>query len=145
MPLRPRAATALADNRVITEPEPVPLVNATHTARTRLKMYKFEDLEDWCEQIGERRARAKQIWKWLYGDGNWIKAFSDTQGKQDAFGKAFMERIPAVATCDGGLYLEKVATASDGTKKLIFEVEGGGRVETVLIPIVREHVRSSTR
>lgn len=47
-----------------------------------------------------------------------------------------------LATVDGGLELQQVARAKDGTRKLVFKLtcgEGaGGTVETVLIPVVRE-------
>jgi hypothetical protein len=138
--LRSRTVVALAAQGLSSTTEPVHLADAP--AKACLKMYNFEDLEQWCEQVGERRARAKHIWKWLYGDGNWIEAFSDAQGRQDGFGKAFMTTIPELSTCDGGIHLEKVVTSSDGTQKLIFAVDGGGSIETVLIPIVREQVRS---
>jgi hypothetical protein len=47
-----------------------------------------------------------------------------------------------LASVDGGLELQQVARAADGTRKLVFRLtcgEGaGGSVETVLIPVVRE-------
>lgn len=50
-------------------------------------------------------------------------------------------RRPSVSL-EGGLRLKQVVRASDGTRKLVFEItEGdarGGSVETVLIPVVRQ-------
>jgi len=51
------------------------------------------------------------------------------------------DAVRNIASVDGGLALEKVHTAADGTRKLIFRLISGGApgatVETVLIPIVR--------
>lgn len=48
-----------------------------------------------------------------------------------------------MATIDGGLRLCDEHTAADGTVKLVFELTTGpgkgGKIETVLIPVVREH------
>jgi adenine C2-methylase RlmN of 23S rRNA A2503 and tRNA A37 len=50
-------------------------------------------------------------------------------------------------TFDGGIRLQSVHTASDGTRKLLFTLADGspsdGLVETVMIPIVRRQVRQS--
>lgn len=62
---------------------------------------------------------------------------------QNGFSKAFREKFDAVATVDGGLQLCDEHTAADGTVKLVFELTTGpgkgGKIETVLIPVVREH------
>ncbi len=48
------------------------------------------------------------------------------------------------ATLSGGLHLQSVHTAPDGTRKLLStlagaDAAGSGSVETVLIPVVRRH------
>lgn len=62
---------------------------------------------------------------------------------QNGFSKAFREKFDAVATVDGGLQMCDEHTAADGTVKLVFELTTGpgkgGKIETVLIPVVREH------
>ncbi len=62
---------------------------------------------------------------------------------QNGFSKAFRDKFDAVATIDGGLRLCDEHTAADGTVKLVFELTAGpgkgGKIETVLIPVVREH------
>lgn len=81
----------------------------------------------------------------MYGDGKWLESFSDAQDQQDGFGRAFMQSVPSVATCDGGLELTDVHVSADGTRKLLFLADGAdgpARVETVLIPITRSQVRA---
>ncbi|GFH11905.1 elp3 domain-containing protein, partial [Haematococcus lacustris] len=57
-----------------------------------------------------------------------------------AFSAQFKAKVSAAASLSGGMTLQSVQTARDGTHKLVFslaEVEGGARgsVETVLIPM----------
>jgi 23S rRNA (adenine2503-C2)-methyltransferase len=108
-----------------------------------LKNMSFNEMMDWCESIHEKRSRALHIWRWLYADGNWIRDFGDTVGRQDGFGKAFFEMASRLATCSGGLHLQSVHTANDGTRKMLFMMDGDSlaQVETVLIPVVRRQVR----
>ena len=51
------------------------------------------------------------------------------------------DAVRSTASVDGGLALERVHTAADGTRKLVFRLISGpavgATVETVLIPIVR--------
>jgi 23S rRNA (adenine2503-C2)-methyltransferase len=94
------------------------------------------------QPTGETPRRAKQLWRWLYSDDGLAGAPEDTVGLQNGFSAVFCEKIRDAATFDGGLRLESVAAAKDGTKKLVFKLtegEGrGGSVEAVLIPVVRE-------
>jgi adenine C2-methylase RlmN of 23S rRNA A2503 and tRNA A37 len=82
------------------------------------------------------------IWRWLYDDGRWIRQFADTVGLQNGFSKAFADKAEQIATCSGAIQLQKVVTSSDGTRKLIFSIDGLEReqIEAVLIPLVRKQV-----
>lgn len=107
-----------------------------------LKNLTFQQLEQWCESIGEKPSRAMQLWRWMYYDKRWMRSMEDAAGSDSySFGRAFREKVEAVATVDAGLQLEHVHSASDGTKKLIFKVlqgpAAGGTIEAVLIPISR--------
>lgn len=92
-----------------------------------------------------RPARAMHIWRWLYDDGQWIRKFSDTVGLQNGFSQAFVEKAEQVATCSGGVQLQNVMTSEDGTRKMLFSIDGlhTEQIETVLIPVVRKQVRTS--
>lgn len=77
---------------------------------------------------GEDRRRGMQLWRWMYADDRWAGAPEDTIGVQNGFSPAFCEKIRPLASMDGGLRLEGVARARDGTRKLVFRLtEGEGR------------------
>jgi 23S rRNA (adenine2503-C2)-methyltransferase len=66
-----------------------------------------------------------QIWRWLYYDNNWIASLQDTLGKQNGFSQRFIDKAQQLASVDGGLLLEQVAAAKDGTMKLVFKLTEG--------------------
>eukprot|EP00884_Botryococcus_braunii_P008317 jgi/Botrbrau1/17487/Bobra.0054s0070.1 len=109
--------------------------------RLMLKNLNYTELEDWCKSIGESPRRAHQLWRWMYYDMKWIPDFKSALGLQDGFGSAFVEKASELATLDGGLRLQSIHRASDGTQKMVFNLTGLGSasmaVEAVLIPIVR--------
>jgi hypothetical protein len=109
-----------------------------------LKNFSFEEMEDWCVNIGEKPSRALHLWRWLYDDDRWITGFRQTAGQQDGFSKHFVQKAEQLATCHGGIHLQDLRQSSDGTTKLLFALDDlpGAQVETVLIPVVRKQVRS---
>jgi adenine C2-methylase RlmN of 23S rRNA A2503 and tRNA A37 len=84
-----------------------------------------------------------RMYRWLYQDGNWIRKIEDASvcQKQNGFGQSFLDKVAGRVTCAGGLHLQSVHKAADGTQKLLFSAEnsspGDALVETVLIPVVR--------
>ena len=124
---------------------PVALAKDSSSPKLVLKEMTLQELEDFCEQCGEKRTRALHIWRFMYRDGTWMRRFEDAaaaNGKQNGFGGSFMRNVPHRATCSGGLHLQSVHTARDGTRKLLFATDddGAAQVETVLIPVIREAV-----
>ncbi|KAJ9526768.1 hypothetical protein QJQ45_017480 [Haematococcus lacustris] len=90
-------------------------------------------------------ARALQLWRLMYSDRHWIRSMEETFGCQGGLSRAFLDKAGPVATVDGGLELQHVVRARDGTRKMVFRLCGGGAagrcwgvIETVLIPVVRE-------
>lgn len=80
--------------------------------------------------LGEAPRRAKQLWRWMYYDNNWVSSFHDTVGQQSGLSAAFADKAQGLASVDGGLLLEQVVAAQDGTKKLVFKLtEGAGAGE----------------
>ncbi len=82
---------------------------------------------DWLVAEGELPYRAEQIFRWIYLEG--VRGF------------AAMTNVPLalrarLAECFAIRSLEPaaVSVAGDGTRKLLFRLEGGVAVETVLIP-----------
>ena len=77
---------------------------------------------------GESSRRALQLWRWMYYDDCWMQRLEDTIGKQNGFSKAFCEKASSICSIDGGLQLQQVAKAQDGTTKLVFQLtEGEGK------------------
>jgi hypothetical protein len=56
-----------------------------------LKNLTYAEVEDWCEHVGERRQRARQLWRWLYADGGLIRAIDEAApGVANGFSSAFL-------------------------------------------------------
>mmetsp|Transcript_22102 Transcript_22102/g.28626 ORF Transcript_22102/g.28626 Transcript_22102/m.28626 type:complete len:455 (+) Transcript_22102:53-1417(+) len=106
-----------------------------------LKNLNLADMREFMQTLGEKEERATQVWKWMYDKDRFIRTFDEAAGTgmRDALGKEIRNTLEQVSTVDGGLRLESVASAQDGTKKMIFEVMNGqakGKsVETVIIPM----------
>lgn len=95
-----------------------------------------------CCALGEAPRRAKQLWRWMYYDNNWVSSFHDTVGQQSGLSAAFADKAQALASVDGGLLLEQVVAAQDGTKKLVFKLtEGAGAGEAGML--VRTVIQST--
>lgn len=84
--------------------------------------------------------RAEQLWRALYQNNRWIRSMSDMDGTAQRFAAAFKSAVCDLANLSGGLTLQSVSTARDGTHKLVFTLDNDqgavrGNVETVLIPM----------
>jgi len=92
-----------------------------------LKELSLEELTEWLAYVGEPPYRARQILKWLYASGaESFTAMSDLPKSLRArLEESFVISQPR---------LVRVAQAEDGTRKLLFAFDDGGRVESVLIP-----------
>ncbi|GIL77975.1 hypothetical protein Vretimale_7376 [Volvox reticuliferus] len=113
--------------------------------RLMLKNLTLPELEEWCLSIGEPPKRAKQLYRWLYGNRKWIRNLDQADGDPQAFSSEFKSKVFSGASLEGGLQLQSIHTARDGTRKLVFALLEGehgspaggthGTVETVLIPM----------
>lgn len=84
-------------------------------------------LGDYCEQIGEKRFRATQLFRWIHQHG------ADEFGAMSDLARSLREKLQDRAVVAGlGVVGEQVA--SDGTVKWLFDVGAGNAVETVFIP-----------
>lgn len=72
-----------------------------------------------------------QLWRWLYYDHNWISTFEETVGHQNGLRQTFCDKANQLASVDGGLLLEQVVAAKDGTRKLVFKLTEGGAAGAV--------------
>lgn len=87
---------------------------------TRLK------LEDKLKEVGEKPFRATQIFEWLYKKG--VSSFDQMSN----ISKASIEILKQTFSIDL-IKLVKKQVSRDGTKKYLFELNDGNRVEAVLM------------
>lgn len=89
--------------------------------------FDLEGLAAFCEQLGEKRFRATQLFRWIHQKGA-----SDFSLMTD-LARSLREKLPAAAHIAGLPVLSRQDSA-DGTIKWLFDVGGGNAVETVFIP-----------
>jgi 23S rRNA (adenine2503-C2)-methyltransferase len=90
--------------------------------------------EEWCtilEAMGERKFRAKQIFRWIHERG-----VLDASQMTD-LSKELREKLNAVGLSTPA-EVSDVARSSDGTRKLLLRLTDGYSVECVLIPMTRD-------
>lgn len=89
--------------------------------------FDLEGLAAFCEQLGEKRFRATQLFRWIHHKGA-----SDFAQMTD-LARSLREKLPAAAHISGLPVLSRQDSA-DGTIKWLFDVGDGNAVETVFIP-----------
>ena len=86
-----------------------------------------EGLASFCEQLGEKRFRATQLFRWIHQRG------ASNFDQMTDLAKALRDKLQGLAVISPlALLSEQVAT--DGTIKWLFDVGAGDAVETVFIP-----------
>jgi 23S rRNA (adenine2503-C2)-methyltransferase len=86
-----------------------------------------DGLAAYCEQLGEKRFRATQLFRWIHQKGaRDFDAMSD-------LAKSLRDKLRGVATVTA-LPVASEQASADGTVKWLFDVGGGDAVETVFIP-----------
>lgn len=89
--------------------------------------FDLEGLAAFCEQLGEKRFRATQLFRWIHQKGaSDFEQMSDLAKslREKLRGKAHITAVPVIS--------EHVS--ADGTIKWLFDVGGGNAVESVFIP-----------
>ena len=89
--------------------------------------FDLAGLTAYCEQLGEKRFRATQLFRWIHQRGA-----CDFSQMSD-LAKSLRMRLGGVAEVRLPAVLSEQASA-DGTIKWLFDVGGGDAVETVFIP-----------
>ncbi|MCB9590963.1 MAG: 23S rRNA (adenine(2503)-C(2))-methyltransferase RlmN [Polyangiaceae bacterium] len=90
--------------------------------------------EEWKEvlqSLGEKPYRAGQVFRWIHQRG-----VMDPEQMTD-LGKSLRARLSDAGLADP-FRVAEVLRSKDGTRKLLLELDGGGRVECVLIPMTRD-------
>ena len=91
-----------------------------------IKEYNLDELKEEIENLGEKKYRAEQIFKWIYIDK--VKEFDDMTN----LSIELREKLKKEYTMCNFNILKK-QESSDGTKKYLFDVLDGNAIETVLM------------
>ena len=95
--------------------------------RTNLLDFDLEGLVQWCAQLGEKRFRATQLFRWIHQKGQRnFSAMSD-------LAQSLRDKLEQQATIASPPVLSQHESA-DGTIKWLFDVGDGNAIETVFIP-----------
>ncbi len=89
--------------------------------------FTLTELEGYMLSLGEKKFRARQLFKWVYSEKE-----TDPE-KMLNLSKDFRAKIPTMFSFN----LPDLIThqkSVDGTEKYLFEIEGGHRIEAVIIP-----------
>jgi 23S rRNA (adenine2503-C2)-methyltransferase len=89
--------------------------------------YDLEGLAGFCAELGEKRFRATQLFRWIHQKG--ARDF----GQMTDLAKSLREKLEGSAHVEGLSVLSQ-HESSDGTIKWLFDVGGGNAVEAVFIP-----------
>ena len=84
-------------------------------------------LGDFCEQLGEKRFRATQLFRWIHQRGE-----RDPAAMTD-LARSLRDKLATSAVIEP-LPVASEQVAADGTIKWLFDIGGGDAVETVFIP-----------
>jgi len=95
--------------------------------KVQIKGLNLEELKDFVSSLGLKPFRAKQIAQWLYKKrASSFEEMTDISKKDRKLLSQKAEISP--------LKLLKVEESVDGTRKYLFELEDGNRIESVFIP-----------
>ena len=89
--------------------------------------FDLEGLAAFCENLGEKRFRAVQLYRWIHQRGE-----SDFEKMSD-LARSLRAKLAGAAEVRG-LSLLSEHRSADGTIKWLFDVGGGNAVESVYIP-----------
>ena len=91
--------------------------------------FDLDGLAAFCEQLGEKRFRAKQLFRWIHHNG-----VSNCDDMSD-LAKSLRDKLKGIAAVVS-LPVNAQQISTDGTIKWLFDVGNGDAVETVFIPEV---------
>jgi len=102
------------------------------TVQKNIRYFSLADLEQYFEELGEKKFRAKQVYEWL-----WQKqamSFADMTNLSKELRQKLGEEFTLPA-----LQIDTIQNSSDGTIKSRFKTWDGHLVEGVLIPTEMRH------
>ncbi len=95
--------------------------------KTDLKNLSPSELEQFVASFGKERYRSTQILRWLYQKG--VQTFEEMTNLSKSFRQA-LQQVSFISSFHPILTEE----SRDGTKKFLFQLQDGLRIESVLIP-----------
>ena len=98
-----------------------------HLMTTNLLDYDLEGLSAYCEQLGEKRFRATQLFRWIHQKG------ATHFDQMTDLAKSLREKLVTTAFIQGPKVVSR-HDSTDGTIKWLFDVGHGDVIETVFIP-----------
>ncbi|GJM93777.1 hypothetical protein PR202_ga10365 [Eleusine coracana subsp. coracana] len=101
-------------------------------SKVLLKEMDYPELESWVQEKGFRPGQAMMLWKCLYGNNVWAHSHDELAGLNKDFRKMITDHANLKA-----LTVKDILAASDGTRKILFSLEDGPVIETVIIPCDR--------
>jgi 23S rRNA (adenine2503-C2)-methyltransferase len=106
--------------------------------KKNLKELDLPELQNFVEELGEKKYRAAQLYGWLYG-----KAAQSFDEMTD-ISKEFRNVLASVASISN-LQLVTKSISEDGTIKFLFCLEDGLAIESVLIPPAKKKSEEDKR
>jgi len=92
-----------------------------------IKDYTLEALTRWLAENGERSYRARQVFQWLYQ--RQARSFDEMTDLSKQLRLLLAGRFTI-----GGLARDALVSSTDGSRKFVFRLGDGKRVESVLMP-----------
>ncbi len=96
--------------------------------KANIKDFDPQELEGFIFELGEKPYRAKQIGAWIFTKS------ACTFSEMTDLSLSFREKLEESAEIRSTLDLINEQESADGTKKYLFELTDGNRIESVLIP-----------
>ncbi|KEH20004.1 dual-specificity RNA methyltransferase RlmN [Medicago truncatula] len=98
-------------------------------SKVLLKGMTYSELEKWVQSHGYRPGQAMMLWKRMYGNNIWAHHTDELEGLKKDFKQMLSEHADFKA-----LAVKEIHAASDGTRKILFTLDDGLVIETVVIP-----------
>jgi len=98
----------------------------TDNDRPDLKNMTLEEIEAFIASLGKEKYRARQIMKWIYQVGH---TSFDGMSNISKDLRAYLSARARIGTLD----IEQLQQSVDGTKKILFRLDDGNFIESVLI------------
>ena len=96
------------------------------TEKTHLKNMTLSEMQEWFLHLGEKKFRALQVFRRIYGGAASFDEMTELSSK-------LRSRLEETAVIDSVRLLKKQESRKDGTRKYLFEVEGGSAIESVFM------------